>query len=210
MSEDMARALGAASPLTVTIGGKECHVRPLGMKELTELQREALEYYRRQYLQTYALGLSLMPGDDGKKLFQDKLEEAARWDVDSLPRKTVYDPSRVKPTDELKVKLREVLEPETEPSDDMWRRMAASVLNQEMLSEADYQQLTGEKAPAVRIAYDSWWVTGCYEGMITFAWKCFQHNGVTKDQVAEALTGMGKLAEVTREIERLSAPSPNG
>ena len=43
MSEVMARAAGAGSPLTVEIGGKQCSVRPLTIRELTEVERDCVE-----------------------------------------------------------------------------------------------------------------------------------------------------------------------
>lgn len=217
MSDAMARALGAGAPGTVEIGGKICTIRPLGMRELTEIQREALDYYRKQYLRTFAMSLEFMPDKAiGQALLEKKIEEAARWDIDNLPKKVAYDGSGVNLTEKLRDRICEVLEiTTTDPSDKQHYvpvtklgRMVAAALDQELLTAAEYTELTGSKPPAVKIPYDSWWITGCFEGMITFAWKCFAKNGVTRDEVLDALgSNIGKLTDITRDIEKLSQPS---
>jgi len=86
-------------------------------------------------------------------------------------------------------------------------------LDQGMLTDKEYFELTGEKPPAKqRIGYVNWWINSDYEGMLTFTWTCFRHNGVTREQVADAMRGRPSLLmEVTQEIARLSAPqSGNG
>ena len=84
------------------IAGKECTVRPLGIRELTEVERDCAERYKRQYLKTFADNLDLLPAEAKDRLLLEKMDVVARWDVDDLPPKFVHDPARVKMTDKLK------------------------------------------------------------------------------------------------------------
>ena len=86
MSEDVARALGAGGDIT-TIAGKECKVRPLSIRELTEVERECLKVYKRTFLETFHDNLDLLPDDEAAGLMSRKLEEASAWDVGDLPSK---------------------------------------------------------------------------------------------------------------------------
>jgi len=214
MSEAMARALGASGTLTVTIAGKECTVRPLGMKELAEVERDCAERWKRAYLKTYADTADMRPDGKGWELFERKVDEVAKWDAEDLPPKWVNDPDRIVLTPVLKARLAELLGIEgEEKTDAKWRRLASVVLDQGMLTEKEYFELTGEKPPAKqRIGYVNWWINSDYDGMLTFTWTCFRHCGVTREQVADAMRGRPSLLmEVTQEIARLSAPqSGNG
>lgn len=211
MSEDMVRAVGAGSPLTVTIAGKECQVRPLGLRELAEVQRDCVDRYKRAYLETYAKNLDLLPRDQRAQRMDAKLEETARWDIRDLPNKFAYNPRRIRVTEGLTARLRDLFGEDEEDNwgSELWtQRLAATALDQGMLSEKDYRELTkSPNLPRVKVGYVNWWITGSYEGMITFAYVCFRHNGVSRNDVEEALGKRpGLLAEITRELERLSAP----
>ncbi len=86
--------------------------------------------------------------------------------------------------------------------------VCASMLDQEMLSREEYRKMTGEDPPRFRVGYVNWWITGSREGMLTVAWVAFQHDGVTREQVSDALRDQpAKLANLSREIEHLSAAS---
>ena len=208
MSEDMARALGASGALTVVIAGKECTVRPLGLQELTEVERDCLERFRRHYLETYRASMDLLPGNAGLLLLERKIEEAARWDVGDLPAKYAHDPARVVLTDALRAWVAETYGADGGSDDRRTQRIATSALDQGMLSDEEYRGMTGSSPPKVRVGYVNWWITGSYEGMVTFCWVCFRHNDVTRDQVQDALRGnMALLVDLSREIERLSSPS---
>jgi hypothetical protein len=200
--------LGAASPLVVTIGGKECTPRPLSVKELTEVERDCLYRYRDRYLETWSQSMKFFPDGQGVALLEKRVEEAARWDPEDLPPRDGFDSRRIVLTDALKNRLREVYnyDEKEETSDLKWQRMAAGALQSQMLSEAEYENLTGKKPIKTKIAYTSWWITGSYDGQITFCWKCFSEHGVTRDQVIETMRGRRHLlADVSHEIDKLSA-----
>lgn len=207
MAEQLARALGARSPMETTIAGKACVVRPLGIKELTEVERDCLERRRRSYLETFAQNSDLLPAGRGIALLEEKMIEAAKWDVEDLPSKYAHDPRRIKLTDEVKRFVGESFGVEA-ADDGKWCRLVATALDQGTLEESDYLKMTGCHAPKVKVPYVNWWITGSFEGMITFVWTCFRHNGVTRDEVTEALRGdMTLLVDLAREIESLSSPS---
>ncbi|MFA6336115.1 MAG: hypothetical protein WCX48_11320 [Bacteroidales bacterium] len=193
--------------METTIAGKACVVRPLGIKELTEVERDCLERRRRSYLETFAQNSDLLPAGRGIALLEEKMIEAAKWDVEDLPSKYAHDPRRIKLTDEVKRFVGESFGVEA-ADDGKWCRLVATALDQGTLEESDYLKMTGCHAPKVKVPYVNWWITGSFEGMITFVWTCFRHNGVTRDEVTEALRGdMTLLVDLAREIESLSSPS---
>jgi hypothetical protein len=205
MSEAMARAVGAAGARTVEIAGKECRVRPLGIRELTEAERECLASYRRSYIKTFVDSADMFP--EGMQRAERARDEAARWDIDDLPPKAAYDGRSLNVTKQLKDFLKTELDPDGKLDDDRARRLATGLLDQGTLTEERVEQLTGKKPRRATIPYVNWWITGCFDGMVTFVWLCFRPDGVTKDQVAEELgRNPALLVELSREIEGLSAP----
>lgn len=207
MSEAMARAVGAGSPLTVEIDGKQCTVRPLSIRELTEVERDCVERYRRSYLKTFADNLDLVPKNIRESMMREKFEEAARWDVDDLPRKEAFSSVKVKVTKGLRRFIKAEYTETTEPDDDKIQLLAAAALDSGMLSVEQYKSLTGEDAKPTKVPYVAWWITGSTEGKITFIWMTFRHNDVTREQVADAVSeNIALFTEVAQEIERLSSP----
>jgi len=207
MSEEMARALGASGALTVTIGGKECTVRPLGIQELTELERDCLTRYKRQYLETFAKNMDLLPRDQRGTLLEREMREVAKWDVENLPSKYAYDAQRIPVNDKLRKWLVDNIKVDADASDAKVRRLAATALDQSLLSPEDYEKLVGSKTPKVQVPYVNWWLVASYDGIVSMLWSAFRRNGVTREEVADAMTqNMQVLMEASREIERLSTP----
>jgi len=207
MGDAMARAVGAGSPMTIEIGGKQCTVRPLSIRELAEVERDCVQRYRRSYLKTFTENADLIPERLREGMVQEKFELAARWDVDDLPLKYAFDAKRIEVSDELKSWIVEEYGTDPEAPEKTFQGMAASALDQGMLSEDRYEQFTRKKPKKSRVPYVSWWITGSTEGMITFLWLTFKHDGVTREQVVKAMeSNPTMLVEVAREIERLSSP----
>jgi len=217
MGEAEARAVGAGGSLTVEIGGKQCHAKPLSFKELTEAERECLKAYKTSFLETYASNINLMPKHLRDSMLREKFEEAARWDVDDLPAKFVVDPGRVTVSDKLKKHIVGVLDVDLESkewkgksreeTEKTFQRLTATALDQGALSEKEYGELTGKKIKKVKVPYVTWWITGSMEGMMVFVWLGFKHEGVTKGQVEEAMAkDLVLITEFALEIERLSSP----
>jgi len=206
-SDRMARAVAAGSSLTVEIGGVQCSVRPLSLRELTEVERDCVERFRRGYLKTFADNIDLVPAALREPMMQEKFEQAARWDVDDLPVKFAYDSSQIVLTNKLKAFVGKEFGIEEKSDDTKYQRTAASALDQGTLSEAQYEELSGKPIEKAKIPYVSWWITGAMDGMITFIWMAFKHAGVTREQVSDAMAdNPALLTEVANEIERLSAP----
>ncbi len=207
MPEDSARALKANSPLVVKFGDKECSVRALGIKELTEVERECVKTYRRTYLETYAENMDLLPNGPG--LFEKKLEEAAKWDIGDLPPKEAYDPVRVKPTDKLKAFIASHFDLDAKSLEDAkTKRFAVALLDQGTLSREKYKGLTKESIEPSKVPYVNWWITGSYEGQLTFVWICFKKYGITKQELSDKIAEEPSLlVELSRELESASSPS---
>jgi len=210
MPDDMARALGAGSSTTVKIGGKDCTVRPLNIRELTEAERDCLQRYRRSYLETWQQNLDLLP--EGSEMLRTKIEEAARWDVDDLPPKWAYDPRQIELTAGLKKWVKGEMNLEGKADNDRLQRLVTTALDQGLLSEKKYMELAGKEPKKAKVPYVNWWITGSFDGMITFVWLCFRPNGVTREEVIDALgDNPSLLADTSRQIEELSSPaSGNG
>ena len=203
----MARAVGAGSPMTIEIGGVQCTARPLSIRELAEVERDCLQRYRRSYLKTFTENADLIPERLREGMVQERFELAARWDVDDLPLKHAFDAKQIEVSDELKVWIVEEFGTDPEAPEKTFRCMAASALDRGMLSEDRYAQFTKKKAKKSHVPYVSWWITGSTEGIITFLWMAFRHNGVTREQVVKAMESNSTMGvEVVREIERLSSP----
>jgi hypothetical protein len=203
----VARGLGAGSPRTITIAGKDCHIRPLGIRELTEVERDCVQRYKRQYLETFSNNLDLLPEGRRDQIFEEIMSKVARWDVGNLPAKYGHDMSTVVVTDGMKKWLQANMTASPSDKDERLQRLTVLALDQETLSKEKYLELTGVAPISVKIPYVSWWITGSYEGMITFTWVCLRRDGVTRDQVEEALqNNMGLLSDITNEINFLSTP----
>ena len=208
MPDDVARAVGAGGPTTITIAGKECTVRPLGIKELMEVERDCLDRFKRSYLETYSSNVDLLSAEERSGLMIRKLEEVSRWDIDSLPHKYAHDQVGVEMTAELKAWVCHHWDLEKEESDIRMRRMVAASLDQEVLTADEYKAMTKKNPPRVKVPYVHWWITGSYDGMVTMIWICFKHSGVTRNDVIESIgKDLMQLNELARDIEKLSAPS---
>ncbi len=207
--DDTARALGANGAVTVTIAGKECTVRPMSARELAEVERICVEEYKDGFLATIARNLSKLP--DKKRrgtLIEEQLVRVAGWTVHDLPTVKSHDAERINLTPKLRTWLTETYKMDKTVDLAKLRATAASALDQGMLPPEHYTLVTDSEPPFFHVGYVNWWITGCLDGMIAFAWVCFRPDGVTRDEVASE---MGKnrlmLTELTREIEKLSRPA---
>lgn len=212
MADDVARAVGARGANGYTIAGKECRPRALNIKELAEVERHCLKQYKRQYLETFSENLDLLNCnvEDRSVLLQKKIDECARWDVTDLPPKTVYDPSRVVINDKIKKWVKEEWSdsvPTKDLDDDQIRKLVTTALDMENLSEDEYEKMAGTKPKKRKTGYANWWTTGSFDGMITMIWACFEHEGITKQQIEDELASNPSiLISISRDIEELSAP----
>ncbi len=208
MPEDVARAVGAGSSTTVSIAGKQCTVRPLGIQELTEVERDCLKRYRRSYLETFSENADLIPKCEVSSMMQEHMETAAKWDIDDLPSKYAHDPDRLKMSKQLKQWVKDQYDIDGKAGDLQLRRLCAAALDQETLTDKQYRRFTNDSPPKQKVPYVNWWITGCSDGMITLVWMCFRHNGVSREEVVdELMENQSLLTDLAQEIEHLSAPA---
>lgn len=198
-----ARALGAGDILEVE--GNKYTLRPIVVKQLCDLEREALEYYKRQYLKTYFDNLDFIePESKRNELMEKKLEEAAQWDVSSLPQKEVFDASRIPVNDKVKEWVKKTFD--ITPSDDIIYSAALSLaLDTEKIKPAELQEMTGIAPRKGLVRYDQWWVTASTEGMTRFVYASLrneQDNKLTYKDICE--WPYLKLAEASRIVEKIT------
>ena len=217
MAGDVGRAVGAADLDPIKIAGKEVHIRGLSIKELTEVERECLKQYKRNYLETYSNNLDLLPEAERVGLLKEKMEEAARWDVGDLPLRFAYDPDTLRTNGQLADWAKKNMDfvdtddkgapLDSQLHDLRLKRVLATALDVEILKPEQYTKMSGHDAARMKIGYVNWWITAVYDGMIAMIYACFKDQGVTKDEVLEALRkNPTMMVSLSREIEHLSAP----
>jgi len=203
MSDKEARVLGAGD--TLTVKEKEFRILPIGMQQLTEVQRHAVAYYKREYLRTFAENLDLFPAEKADGLLEQKLEEVARWDVGDLPVKMSYDVSST-PIDTLSAELTAIYG--ELPAGEFTRRaLLATALDSGKITPDTVEAVSGIRPGRARVPYDTWWITAVYDGMITFVWASMKisHPELTKKDISN--WSLAKIIEAARMVERLTAPA---
>jgi hypothetical protein len=206
MSDKEARAVGAASSLEVD--GKRYVMSPIGFRQLQEIQREAVRYWKRQYMLTFADNVDLLANGDGQELIRQKMEECAKWGIDKLPVKIAYSAAHIKITDKLRKRLRSCrLTYEDLPeSDRAVRALLTTALDNEEIHPDIVEKLTNTRPRQGRVAYDTWWITAVYEGMVAFVWASLsqKHPELTREEISE--WPLDRIIEIAREVEHITAP----
>jgi len=202
-SDREARALGAGDVLEV--GKKKVRLRPIVVRHLCELEREALRAYKRQYIESFADSLKLVNGQDSAKVLQAKMEEVASWDVSSLPRKHVYDASSIPVTPKLLdwIESEFDLRPEQEFSA---RAILSMALDTKIIGPQEVKKLSGTVPRRGSVRYDQWWVTASAEGMARFVYLALEGSGKNKLSYEDVCEwDYPKLIEASRIVEKLTA-----
>ena len=208
--EDVARAVGANGASSgVKINGKTFTPRPLTLKELTELERDCVKQYRRQYLEALREDINLLP--NGEEEFKRIFLESARWEADDLPKKYVYDVKKIPVTSQLEIWLKRNMDVDDKllkKGPEVIRRLVATALDSEAMTEKVYKELTGTEPKKLSTGYANWWCTGTFAGMVSMLYLAVRDSGVTKEDIEKELAGQqAMLASLSREVEELSAPS---
>lgn len=213
----MARALGAEEPEGELIAGVLCKPRPLAMKELGELERLCLASYRRSFIQTFSENLDLLPESTGRMLIQQKMEEAARLDLNTLPVRFAYPSDKVKMTPELAAWLNENLDGYSEPAENeteaqtetRLKQLVGVALEGGLISEAEYGELTnGAKLRKSKVPYVSWWISSTFDGRMAMAWMAFSKCGITRAAFEDAVSAdPGMLVRMAQRIQTLTVPA---
>jgi hypothetical protein len=206
MAEDTARALGVGVG-EIEIAGKMVPMRPLGVGDLLEVEREAVDAYRRSYLQAIKDTADLL--DDGQDVLKEELLKAAKWTSEDLPDKAVYDiKTGINPKVVKWINQNTDMEIPPDISDTKYKQLVAGALDRELISEEKYEELTGAKASKVLAPYMNWWITASPDGMIAFIYQmCKGTEGITKKDVAAAFNGKTtELMHAARKLESVTAP----
>ena len=203
MSEDVARALAARE--TIMVDDKEVKLSPIDMRQLHEIQRAALSFYKRDYLSTIAQNLDLLGNGHGDVFLEKKLDEVARWDSSNLPMKMSYDVQNIKLNETLKQRLVS-LYGELPDGDVAAKAVLSTALDAEQITSEEVKKLCGKQPRRVRIPYDMWWVTSSFDGMVTFVHASVQkeHKEITKEQVGH--WPLTTVMEAARVVEAITAP----
>jgi len=203
MGDAEARVVGAGD--VISVNGKEITLAPIDMKQLYELQRAALSYYKREYLSTYAENLDLLPKKQASGLLEAKLEEVAKWDSSNLPLKMSFDIRNFEVTDKLKKRL-EGIYGDIPDGQSAKTAVLSTALDSGEIKPEEVERLTGKKPRRVRIPYDMWWVTAVFDGMVAFVHASVSVNsqGITRDEVGR--WPLAKVMEAARVVESLTAP----
>ena len=205
MGDREATILGAGDTIEVGNGKqkKEYKLRPVVARHLCDLEREALKFYKRQYLTTFSDNMDLLGNGEGTELLQEEMRKAASWSLNDLQQKTVYDTSRIPITSELKKWVKDRYD-EIPDEDDSIRALLSTALDQGSLKSRDVQKMTKKFPLQGKVRYDQWWITACMEGMISFIVSSVQleHKNVTKNDVQE--WSFAKIAEAARKVEAIT------
>lgn len=199
-----ARAV-AAGP-AVEIGGKQYRLRPVTVQQLCDLELDALEHYKRQYLETYTRNADLLGEDRARDLIERKIDEVARWDLDDLPQKDAYDAGRVPVTDNVKQWI-EVAFGELPETDVGIRALLGHALDTKKVTADEVKKMAGKRPLCGTVRYDQWWITATLTGMISFIAGSIraEHPELTREEVAK--WPFAKVAEAVRKVESVTTPA---
>lgn len=196
-----ARALGAGT--TVTISGREFQLQPLTLRTLQELQQEALASYKRDTLRSWKENAEALGLPDMGAALAAKLDEVSRWSISDLPKKPSWSLGKADPTEKAFswAKERFGIEPDTPEAA---RMLAESALDGGLLTAKEAAGMFSDPPIMALIAYDGWWVTGCYEGICAMVHAALGRNGVTRAEVAS--WPLADLMRAAKTVESLTAP----
>lgn len=203
MSDKEARVLGAGQ--SIEIDGTEYQIRPINIRMLHEVQREAVRHYKREYLKTFSDNMDLLGNGKGQELLEQQIKEVAKWDIAQLPSKTAYSSKGIPIEGKLAERLR-VIYGDLPTNEDELQGLLDSALDREEMTSDEVEQLSGKRPKRGRIGYDMWWITATYEGMTTFVWASLlsAHPKLQKEQVSG--WPLTQLTQAARIAESITSP----
>jgi len=209
MSDKEARAMAAGR--NFKIGGKEYKLRPVVVQQLCDLEQEALQFYRRQVLQTYSSNKDLL-GDMADLLLAKKFEEVSQLSLDDIPKKMAYDTSKLPVTPAARAWAKGFLkdvgtgDEKTEPDDGRVLVLLAVALDQEQVTSAEVEEMTKQKPIQAKVRYDQWWITGCFQGKVSFIHSSLkkEHPELTREDVGQ--WPLASIFEASRMVEDITTP----
>lgn len=199
MGRREARAVAAGDAIDVK--GKRFTLRPICIQHLCDLERESLRFFKQEFLTSYQENVKLLQNPDG--LLERKIDEASRWDLTDLPRKEVFNVSRIPVTEKTRNWLTEKFG-ELPEADAGCHALLELALSNGDLTPFELKELTGKSPSRVKIRYDQWWVTSTYAGMVSFIATSlrYEHSDITREQVGQ--WSISKIAEAARKVEEIT------
>jgi len=206
------RALKAGKSIKVkdkdTKKVKEYTLRPIDLRHLCDLERQALEFHQTSYMRAFKANLHLF-GDDAVQILREEMRIVAKWDLDDLPKKMAYDCGKIPLTDRVKAWVKqfnaEIGGEEGELSESRMRALLTTALDQERLKLSVLKKMTEGKGPMqARVRYDQWWTTACMEGMVNYIFHSIRvdHPEVTKEDIRG--WPIVSLYEGSRKVESIT------
>ncbi len=204
--EAVARAIGAGH--TLEVEGKEYDLVPLTMRGLMAVQREAVNYYKRQVLQSYTENADLLPEDMRREFIAEKFSEITRWDVSDCPTHEAFSYADIEVTQPLLIWLQgeyPALEISIEDADRI-KVLIGAALDAGELSKTDYIQMCGKLPPKAKIPYDTWWVSSVQEGQLAMLRQSVLKDGepITSEELQTWPTH--SVIEACKAVELLTIP----
>lgn len=207
------RALAAGEQLTV--GDKVYALRPVVSRNLMDLQKQALKYYKREYLETFTENMDLLGANgDASEIMREELTKAAQWTLDDLPKKVAYDARRCPITKEVKEWIERTYgDVPTMKSkggrgkpvvdDKACGALMTVSLDGNRISSAEVEKLSGRKPLQGSVRYDNWWITGCIDGMVQFLANSVRDE--SGNRVASSEIGDWPFLKITEAVKTVEA-----
>lgn len=202
MSDREARILGAGDEITV--GNKEYKLRPVVAKHLCDLEREALKYWKRQYLTTFSENLDLLSVGRRDEFMEEQMCKIAPKGLDTIEQKTAYDTSKIPITDGLKKWIVDKYE-ELPEEDDTIRALLVTSLDQGAITIKEVKELTNKAPRQGKVRFDQWWITACMEGMVSFIVSSVQFDKKNATKADVEKWSFAKIAEAARKVEEITS-----
>jgi hypothetical protein len=187
---------------------KTYKLRPVRIRELTELEKESLQAYKMEYLQTFKAGLKLLDSPEGNddRLLQE-VQRVGNWNLSNLPQKEAFGVGPVPITAEIKSWVEKQYG--ITPSTDLGiKAVMLNALDTGAVAPEDIKKMTGKFPLRGQVRYDQWWITGTLEGMLSFVHLSIRqcHPEVTKDWIKDKWSYI-RLIEAARIVEDITSAS---
>lgn len=198
MSDREARVLGVVD--FVDVDGVRYKLSPLTFGVLEQIQRECVRSYKQSYLNTYQQNKDfLAPG-----VFEEKLEQVARWDIKNLPSRVAYSCASIPINDAIVALLEKEFGAIVKTQSEAGKRsLLTHMLDCEKVTTSAIEELTGSRPASGIIAYDYWWVTATHEGQRVMLEHALSDNHTSIDV---SKWPPAKIIEAVRIVEKLSKP----
>lgn len=207
MSNKEARVLAIGQD--IVIGEATYTFSPITIGQLQELNKAALDFYKRQVLETIAQNLDIL-GPMGPQMLREQAEKLTRMDVDSIPKKKAYEVGHIPVTTKLREYMKDHLGISIAMDCPDFQIMAvmSGLVDSESpeMTPEKVEELTGFKPKMIMVPYDTWWVNATVGGMVEMIHKSLhkKHPKVTRQEIWD--WPIEDLQLAARSIEAMTRP----